>query len=164
MHDLAEAPASRAAIEHSIRDLLHRYARTVDEQRFHDWLDLFTEDGSYSLMTYENSRDQCLLLFKDDGQEALKERVAYLMGYWQSSRGKTLHTITNIECQPVSETEVRSRSYLVVYRTAEEGVPQLYTCGESQDTLVHQGDGWRFRERRVTVDNGILPPNFTELL
>ena len=154
----------RGVIDQAVRDLLYHYARTVDEQRFHDWLDLFTEDGSYSVMTYENRRDQCLYLLKDDGLEARKERVAYLMGYWQNARGKTLHTIANIVCHPLAEDEVRSRSYLVVYRTGEDGVPQLYACGESEDTLVKQGERWLFRERRVTVDNELLPPNFTELL
>jgi 3-phenylpropionate/cinnamic acid dioxygenase small subunit len=147
-----------------IEDLLYKYARLVDEQRYHDWIDLFTEDGSYSAITVENLNQQGLFLFKDDGKEALKERVAYLMGYWQVPRSQTLHLVSNLEVNHLEENEVECRSCYHIYRIGEDGVPQFYSCGVYEDLLVKLNGSWRFRRRKVIVYNNTLPPNFTELL
>jgi 3-phenylpropionate/cinnamic acid dioxygenase small subunit len=156
--------APTPAVEAEIRSALHHYARTIDQKRYYDWLNLFTDDGSYAVITYENLQDQGLYLYKDDGRAALEERVVYLVGYWKVARGKTLHTVSNIEVTPVSADEAKCTSYFVVYYTGDEGVTELYSCGECHDTLVKRDGRWLFREHKVVVDNGILPPNFTELL
>lgn len=147
-----------------IEKLLRTYARLLDERRFAEWVDVFTEDGAYLAVTHENLQDQGLLLFKDDGREALKERAAFVMGYYQSERCKTLHVVSNIEVGAASDNEATCSSYFVVYRTAADGLPRLYSCGEYRDRLVRKNGRWLFRERLVVVDNGTLPENFTELL
>ena len=151
-------------LKSEIEKALFNYARTLDEQRFHDWIELFTEDGTYSVMTYDNQQDQGLYLLQDEGREALKERAAYALGFWQAPRGKMLHAISNIDAEVVSAGEVSVRSYLIVYRTEREADSQFHTCGSADDVLVNQDGRWLFKRRAVVVDNGILPPNFTELL
>src|SRR5262249_35581576 len=71
--------APTPAVEAEIRSALHHYARTIDQKRYYDWLNLFTDDGSYAVITYENLQDQGLYLYKDDGRAALEERVVYLV-------------------------------------------------------------------------------------
>jgi ethylbenzene dioxygenase beta subunit len=159
------APATDVtAIEREIEKALYRYARTLDEQRYHDWLDLFTDDAVYSVMNYENQQDQGLYLIKDGGKEALKERAAYALGFWQAPRGKTLHTVSNIEVTEATSDEARVRSCLVVFRTDADGETQLHCCGSAEDVLVRDGGRWLFKQRAVVVDNGVLPPAFTEIL
>jgi len=155
----SEAAEKRIQIE----DLLVRYARLLDERRFPEWIELFTDDASYSAITRENLQDKGLLLFKDDGREALKERAAFVMGYYQAARFRTLHTVSNIEIGPSSRDETACSSYFVIYRSPWNGPPELHACGEYRDRLVMIGGGWKFRERLVIVDNGALPQNFTEL-
>ncbi len=150
--------------EDQIRLLLFDCARIIDHQRFLEWLELFTDDGIYSAITYENHQENGLYLFKDDGQESLKERVTFLMGFWQVGRSKTLHTVSNIRITPIGEDEASVNSYFVVYRTADDGVTQFHACGEYEDHLVRQEGRWLFRERKVIVDNGLLPSHFTDLL
>ena len=150
--------------ENQIRNLLYDYAHIVDQQRFYEWLDLFTEDGSYSAITYENLQDQGLYLFKDDGKESLKERVTFLMGFWQVGRGKTLHTVSNIQVASLVGGEATANSYFVIYRTGDDGVTQFHACGEYEDRLTRQDGRWLFRQRKVIVDNGVLPSHFTDLL
>ncbi len=150
-------------IEWEITKLLTFYARTVDDQQYHQWLDLFSEDGIYAVMTHENYLDQGLYLHRED-KEGMKARAAHLLGVWQNPRGKTLHVVSNIDFEEVSEELVVVRSYLTVYRTEKDGETKLHTCGCAVDRLVKEGDRWLFREREVTVDNSLLPYNFTELL
>jgi 3-phenylpropionate/cinnamic acid dioxygenase small subunit len=155
---------SAAEDRSEIEKLFRAYARLLDQRRFAEWTDLFTEDGAYLVVTYENLQDQGLLLFKDDGREALKERAAFALGYYQSERCKTLHVVSNVEVDDASGNETICNSYFVVYRTPADGLPQLYSCGEYRDRLVKKTGRWMFRERLVVVDNETLPENFTELL
>ena len=150
--------------EKEIIALLHRAARLADERHFEEWVGLFSEDGSYSAITHENFHDQGLYLFKDDGIEALKERAIFLMGFWKVPRGKTLHTITNIEVEPRDDDSVTARSYFTLFRTGDMEHSELHACGEYQDEFVHDNGQWLFKQRRVIVDSNVLPPKFTELL
>src|SRR5258708_2787290 len=117
---------SRSPVEDrgQIEKLLRTYARLLDERRFAEWTDLFTEDGAYLVVTYENLQDQGLLLFKDDGREALKERAAFVMGYYQFERCKTLHIVSNVEIGDPSGNETVCNSYFIVCRTPSDGLPR----------------------------------------
>ena len=157
-------PGGNDNCEAQIRDLMFECARLVDHQQFRDWLDLFTEDGSYSAITYENNQENGLYLFKDDGKESLKERATFLMGFWQVGRGKTLHTLSNISITPLEEDEATANSYFVIYRTGDDGVTRFHACGEYEDNLVRQEGRWLFRKRKAIVDNGVLPSHFTDLI
>ena len=161
----SNGPASNGKIqdEDQIKNLLYDYARIVDQQRFYEWLDLFTDDGTYSAITYENFQEQGLYLFKDDGKEAMKERVTFLMGFWQVGRGKTLHAVSNIQAS-IHDDEATANSYFVIYRTGDDGVTQFHACGEYEDQLVRRDERWLFQQRKVIVDNGVLPSHFTDLL
>lgn len=147
-----------------IEKLFRTYCRLLDQGRFAEWVDLFTADGVYLVITHENLQDQGMLLLKDDGRDALKERAAFLMGYYQSERCKTLHTCCNVELGAISGNEATCNSYFVVYRTASDGFPQLHSCGEYRDRLFRENGRWVFRERLVVIDNETLPENFTDLL
>ena len=151
-------------VEAAIRSLIYRSARIADEQRYKEWLELFTPDAVYAAMTYENLQDQGLYLFKDDGLEAIKERAAFLLGFWRVARNKTLHTVSNIEITEVTEKAVTARSYFVIYRSGDMQPSTLHACGEYRDDFINQNDQWYFKERIVIVDSSVLPAEFTELL
>ncbi len=169
-----EAPAKRATrarpsdaelwIEREIRSLILDVARLSDEQRYRDWSDLFVDNAVYAAITYENLNDKGLYLFCDEGIHSIRERSAYLEGVWQVPRGKTLHTVSNIEVTDISHDTAKARSYFVIYRTGDMEHSKLHACGEYRDSFVRQDDHWLFGERLVIVDTNLLPPEFTELL
>jgi 3-phenylpropionate/cinnamic acid dioxygenase small subunit len=156
---------SDLAKERSIVSLIHRAARLSDEQRYLDWMELFTSDGEYSAITNENLAYKGLRLFRDVGKSALHERVAFLMGLLQVPRGKTLHLVSNIE---VSDGEAantaRAMSHFIVTRTADMEHSVLHAAGRYLDRFERKDDAWLFKERLVVVDSNLLPPEFTELL
>jgi 3-phenylpropionate/cinnamic acid dioxygenase small subunit len=153
--------------ERAIIALIFRAARLSDDQKFLDWMGLFAEDGVYSAITHENAMSSGLYLFKDVGRRALHVRAAFLMGLWQSPRGKTTHLVSNIEVRS-GEGEGRDAatavSNFIMTRTAEMEHSKLHASGTYHDRFERQGDGWLFKERHVVVDTNVLPPEFTELL
>jgi len=151
-------------VVNDVTQFLYGYARTVDQQRLTDWVDLFVDGGSYSATTWENARGSGLLLYVDRGREALKERAAYLSGYWRMRRRKTLHTIANVSVQFQEAGALAVSSYFVLYRTDHEGESKLHACGQYDDRVVRTPDGLRFVSHHVILDAETLPADLTDLL
>jgi 3-phenylpropionate/cinnamic acid dioxygenase small subunit len=161
----ASSAAADPATEREILALIRRAARLADEQRFLEWMDLFTDEARYGAITYENWNSTGLHLFKDNGKRSLHERVSFLMGLWQVPRAKTLHLVTNteIELDPSGSAASASSNFLMT-RTADMEHAKLHACGRYLDRFERRGGSWMFSERIVVVDSNLLPAEFTELL
>jgi len=161
------APASLSTLieERALTALIHRAARLADERLYLDWMALFTEDGGYSAITFENAAYSGLYLFKDVGRRALHMRAAFLMGLWQAPRGKTLHLVSNIEISlGVGGESATAVSNFLITRTPDMEHSKLHACGVYYDRFQKQDGAWLFADRKVVVDTNVLPPEFTELL
>ena len=157
--------AVEAAAERAITALINRSARLADDQKFMEWIELFTEDGVYSGITLENRNEAGLYLFKDVGRRALHMRAAWLMGLWQAPRGKTVHLVSNIEVTLDDDgAGADCVSNYIVTRTADMAHSKLHACGRYYDRFVKVGGDWLFASREVVVDSNLLPAEFTELL
>jgi len=155
-------PIAAWTVEKGVVSLIHRTARLSDEKRYLEWRALFTEDGEYSVITHENYTYKGLRLFRDVGQSALHERVAFLMGVLQTPRGKTVHLVSNIEVT-IGDT-VSARSNFLVTRTSELEHTVLHAAGIYLDEFERRDGTWLFKSRLVIVDSNLLPAAFTELL
>lgn len=153
------------AAEREITALIFRAARLVDEKKYLEWLDLFTDDGQYGAATHENFTTGGLHLFKDKSKQAIHERVSFLMGLWQVPRGKTVHLVTNIELETAADGRTATaRSNFLVTRTADLEHTKLHASGHYRDKFARRDGTWYFAERLAIVDSNLLPAEFTEVL
>ena len=155
-----DAETERAAVA-----LIYKAARLIDDRKYMEWLELFTEDGEYSAITYENLNHKGLRLYRDAGKPMIYERVAYLMGVWQVPRGKTIHLVSNTEVSAGEhENTAQAVSNFIMTRTADLEHTVLHAAGRYVDRLERQGGAWLFKDRLVIVDSNLLPGEFTEPL
>jgi 3-phenylpropionate/cinnamic acid dioxygenase small subunit len=161
------APGARVDIE-TERDalaLIHKSARLMDDRQYLEWMELFAEDGEYSAITWENLNQLGLRLYRDVGKASIYERVAFLMGLWQTPRGKTIHFVSNTEVSAGQTPDlVKAVSNFMITRTAEFEHTELHAAGRYIDILERQDGVWRFKQRLSIVDSNLLPGEFTELL
>src|SRR5215469_8243874 len=151
--------------ERAVVALIYRAARLTDDRKYMEWMELFTDDGEYSAITYENLVYKGLRLFRDVGRNALYERVAFLMGVWQVPRGKTVHLVSNTEVTAGEhEDTVQAISNFIMTRTADLEHTELHAAGRYVDRVERRDGVWLFKDRLVIVDSNLLPPEFTELL
>src|ERR1700686_4706103 len=125
-----------------VEQFLYREARLLDARRFHDWLELFTDDVRYWMTGRSNrypksskaitildpdryveddlSRDDELALL-DETKETLVARVARLdtgMAWAEDPPSRTRHLITNIEIEPgEADSELKVYCNFIVYRS-----------------------------------------------
>lgn len=163
-----------------IEQFLYREARLLDERRFEDWLELFTDDVRYSMSgranRYPRSSKAIAILdparhrdgdtaqageltLLDETKESLKGRVARLstgMAWAEDPPSRTRHLITNIEIEDgEAPGGIRAYSNFLVYRSRGEREEDFYV-GARQDVLRQAAGGWKIAQRRLVLDQNVL--------
>lgn len=119
-----------------IADVLAQYCRALDERRFRDLEDLFTEDA---VCDYGS-------LGRPEGPPAISRLIeAALQGL-----DATQHFIGGTLIEVDGDTAT-ARTYLISQhiRHAAPGDPFYMIAGEYVDTLTRTSQGWRLRTRRL---------------
>jgi len=168
---------------HLIRDVeqfLYREARLLDDRRFRDWLELFTDDVRYWMTSRTNrypknskaiaildpdryveddigADDELAIL--DESKETLTARVNRLdtgMAWAEDPPSRTRHLIMNIEVEPSdNDAEVKVYCNFVVYRSRGETEQDFYVGGR-QDVLRSIAGSWKIASRRLVLDQNVL--------
>jgi len=163
-----------------VEQFFYREARLLDERRFHEWLELFTDDVRYWMAgrrtRYPQSSKAITVLAgtrRDDGdiedelplldetKTTLIGRVARIdtgMAWGEDPPSRTRHIITNIEVEPgATASELTVYSNFLVYRTRAETEQDLYV-GARQDVLRSVDGAWKIAGRKLILDQNVLLP------
>ena len=111
------------------RALLLREVDLLDERRFEEWLELYTEDAYYwvPLRPEQDSYLTELSIFFDDRElmEARIKRLRHPLIHVQTPPARTCHYVVNIQAEPsdkADEISVRSRLLMLEYREGDQRV------------------------------------------
>lgn len=147
-----------AEIRRKIDELQTRYIRLIDDERWEEWPELFTETCLYKIVTRENfSQDLPLSVMECHSRGMLKDRVTGLRTINVYEPHRYLHQISGLEIESVvSDFEgdtVGCRSNYLVVRTMLDGTMSIFSAGIYLDKIVLGRDGARFKERVVVADS-----------
>ena len=140
----------------SIRSFFNIYAELLDAEQFEAWTDLFEpEDCAYRVLSRENQDLGLPLPIMGCYSHCMvRDRVSMLAkGVLTYRRDSLLRQVTNVQCQPLSESMVQARAKLVVYQSSEEGVSRLYMVARYRAVLRPSGENWRIKSMDVVVDS-----------
>ncbi len=163
-----------------VEQFLYREARLLDERRFRDWLDLFTDDIRYWMVARSNRyprsskaiaildpdryREEDIegepeLAILDESRQTLTWRVARLetgMAWAEDPPSRTRHMIANIEVEPGDTlSEIKAYSNFIVYRSRAETEEDFYV-GARRDLLRRDAGGLKIARRKITLDQNVL--------
>jgi len=163
-----------------IEQFLYREARLLDERRFHDWLQLLTDDIHYWMGNRTNrypksskaiaildpdrydeddrtKEDELAIL--DEDKSTLNARVARLdtgMAWAEDPPSRTRHLIANIEVEAgEAASELKVYSNFIVYRSRSETEQDFYV-GARRDVLRRVDGAWRIASRKIVIDQNVL--------
>ena len=162
-----------------VEQFLYREARLLDERRFREWLDLFTDDVRYWMGARSNryprtskaisilspnryveddhTRDDELSIF-DESKETLSGRVARLetgMAWAEDPPSRTRHLIGNLEATALENGQAEARTAFLVYRSHLETDSQLLS-GCREDVLRKVNGAWQVKKRTIVLDANVL--------
>jgi 3-phenylpropionate/cinnamic acid dioxygenase small subunit len=163
-----------------VEQLLYREARMLDERRFHEWLELFTDEVHYWMpmrtsrypksskaiaildpdrYTEEELTREDELAILDETKETLRRRIARLdtgMAWAEDPPSRTRHIIANIEVEPGdAAAELKVFSNFLVYRSRSETEQDFYV-GARQDVLRQVDGAWKIARRKIILDQNVL--------
>lgn len=144
-----------------------REAWLLDERKFGEWLDLFTDDVLYFMPRRKNVRRResdrevtslgDLALIEDD-KRYLQMRVARLesgMAWAEDPPSRTRHLIGNLVVEPRDSGVVQAKTAFLVYRSHLETDQQLF-AGSREDVLRQVDGAWKVARRTIVLDANVL--------
>ena len=157
----------RLLLQREIEELLHHEARLLDEGRFHEWLELFTDDVRYWMPireTLQGSSDGLhpegppTTAIIDDDKAFLTMRVKRLdtgLAHSETPPSRTCHLITNVQITDQVGDEVGVRSNFIIYQGRLERIDYTF-YGYRQDQVRNVDGEWKIARRKIVLCHTVL--------
>ena len=158
---------SKAELWHDLMDFYIREAWMLDERRFREWLDLFTDDVFYfmprrlNVHRHEAERELTpvgdVAIFEDD-KTYLTMRVERLetgMAWGEDPPSRTRHLVGNLVVDPLPDGEVGAKTAFILYRSHQETEENIF-AGYREDLLRPLDDSWRIARRTIVLDSNVI--------
>ena len=155
-------------VRHEVQDFLYREAELLDERRYEEWLDLFTEDAHYFMPMRRNvphdeterefTRAGADVAWFDEGKDTLARRVAQIRTgiHWaEEPLSRICHMVSNVQVLHASDTEVGVKSRFLIYRNRVETETDVLV-GKREDLLRRVNGGFKIARRKIVLDQSVL--------
>ncbi|MHB8219846.1 MAG: aromatic-ring-hydroxylating dioxygenase subunit beta [Acidimicrobiales bacterium] len=154
--------------ERTVERFLYAEAMLLDERRFSEWLELFTDDATYEVPLRLTRESQVPSDLSDrgrifwDSKNTLAIRVQRLQSEFawaEQPPSRTRHMISNLIVGVSPDGQLGARyNVLVFVNRGDDAGHHLYAAGR-RDLLVREGGSLRIRHRWMAVDAANLPGN-----
>lgn len=147
------------ALEDRVRidELYARYAACLDDRRFEEWPDFFTDECTYRVVPRENyDRGFPLATLSFESKGMLRDRVYAITETLFHEPYYTRHLIGGILAEP-DDGGFRARANYLVVRTKSGSLSEVYSAGRYLDRIVDDAGTLRFREKLCIFDSELIP-------
>ena len=158
---------ARMRRQFEVEQFYYDEAALLDERRFNDWIELFTDDTHYWMPIRRtrtaNEVDKEFtapgsMAFFDDGKGALEARVRKLYtGYaWsEDPPSRTRHFITNIRVLEDDGEQLTVEANFHLYRTRLASEEDSW-MGRRRDVLRRADGSFRIADRKIFLEQTVL--------
>lgn len=144
-------------LHHEIDQLNASYAAALDDKRFDDWPQFFTEDGHYKVQARENfDRGLPLALIALESRGMMKDRVFGITQTIYHGPYYMRHIVSPARITSQEGDVVKAEANYAVFRTKPGGVSEVYNVGRYIDEIIKKGDTWKFRRRLCVYDSEMI--------
>ena len=169
----ASPDLARLVVKAEVEEFLYHEAELLDERRYEDWLDLFTDDCHYFMPMRRNvprdeperefTREGADVNWFDEGKDTLTRRVKQILTgvHWaEEPPSRLCHMVTNVQildaapAGPAPE-ELHVKSRFLIYRNRVETETDLLV-GKREDVLRRVDGAWRIARRKIILDQSVL--------
>jgi len=153
-------------LHHEIDAFNAAYAAALDEQRLTDWVEMFTDDAFYAVISRENAdRDLPVGLIYCENKGMIFDRAFALEKTAMFAPRYLRHVIGNLQvfgAEPNGDIRARA-NYVVVQVLFDRPEAKLHQVGVYYDKFRRVGDVLKLAERRcvydsLLVDNALCIP------
>ena len=140
-----------------IEDLYARYAACLDDRRFDEWPDFFTDDCTYRILPRENyDRGLPLATLSFESKGMLRDRVYAVTETLFHEPYYTRHLVSGFVVAVRDDGYHVQANYLVI-RTKAGALSEVYSAGRYIDHVIDSGNAFRFHEKLCVFDSELIP-------
>jgi len=141
-----------------IEDLYAAYAAVLDDGRFDEWPDFFTDVCTYKVVPRENyDRGLPLATLSFESKGMLRDRVygatqtLFHEPYYQR------HLVSGFSMRIVADDTFAIRANYLVVHTKAGALSELYSAGRYADVVVREDGRLLFKEKVCIFDSELIP-------
>jgi anthranilate 1,2-dioxygenase small subunit len=147
-----------SSVREAAGDLMNDYCELIDSDRLEEWLDLFTEDASYTVIPRENVEQNLpAAIILCPNKNVLRDRISSLRNANEFNLHYDRHLVSSIRVRPHAENVWLVEANYAVFQTTLEGQSKLFSVGRYRDMIRLEGGTLRFCEKYVVVDTFSIP-------
>ena len=130
--------------------LVHASARYLDDRDFQAYLELYREEGSYTIVTKAPELPEPMVWMQRSRAE-LSERIdAMSEQEWEIAEVEQTR-IVSVDLVEVNGEAANTSSSFALYHTGEEGITSCYAVGRYDDCWEKDTETWKLLSRRVVL-------------
>ena len=162
------AHLSRLLLKAEIEDFLYHEVDLLDERRYDEWLDLFTDDARYWMPMRRNvphdererefTRAGLDVNWFDEGKDTLTRRVRQIQTgvHWaEEPPSRLCHMLSNVQIVAATVSEVTVKCRFLIYRNRVETETD-FLVGKREDVLRRVDGSWKIAHRKIVLDQSVL--------
>ncbi|HWP58974.1 MAG TPA: aromatic-ring-hydroxylating dioxygenase subunit beta [Candidatus Acidoferrales bacterium] len=138
--------------------LLHAYTLTLDDGRYEEWPDFFTEDALYKVIARENfDRGLPLATMFCDGKGMMRDRVVAIREASIYAPAYLRHLVSSVRIAGQENESYRVESNYAVLSTRHNEETKVFNAGKYLDRIVFVNGAAKFKEKVVVYDTLQIP-------
>jgi 3-phenylpropionate/cinnamic acid dioxygenase small subunit len=165
---------ARLLLKEDIEQFIYREVELLDERRYEEWLDLFTDDTRYWMPMRRNvspdererefTREGADVNWFDEGKDTLTRRVRQILTgvHWaEEPPSRICHMISNVQvlgavpATTASSSEIEVKCRFLVYRNRVQTETD-FLVGKREDVLRRVDGRWKIARRKIVLDQNVL--------
>ena len=147
-----------ATTRFAVQDLYADYVRCVDDTKYEEWPDFFTDECMYRIVSRENFdaglQTSTLAL---ESKAMLRDRVYGMNDTMYHAPYLQRHVVGMPKIHSADDREIRAEANYVVLRTKLDSFSEVFNTGRYIDTIVKQDGRLRFKSRICVFDSELVP-------
>jgi 3-phenylpropionate/cinnamic acid dioxygenase small subunit len=133
-----------------LSSLVHRAGRYLDDHDFDNYLSLYSDEGTYSIITKAPELPDPMIWMQQTKTE-LAERIQAMTEHeWEIALIEQTRIIS-VDIIERKDAAAAVSSSFVLYHTAPGGVTSCYAVGRYEDSWLMSAEGWLLTQREVVL-------------
>ncbi|RMG53174.1 MAG: 3-phenylpropionate/cinnamic acid dioxygenase subunit beta [Acidobacteria bacterium] len=153
-------------VQREVEQFLYKEAWLLDERKFEEWVELFTDDATYRVPVREiqsewgkDVREAGEMAYLEEDKNSLKQRVLRLrtgLAWAEEPPSRTRHFVGNVCLLRQEGDEVEVHSNVLIFQ-ARGYRGESFFVGKREDRLRRVDGRWKIASRKVILDHVVMP-------
>jgi 3-phenylpropionate/cinnamic acid dioxygenase small subunit len=148
---------SRRDLRLELEELYAEYVACLDEERFEEWPEFFTDDVLYRIIPRENfAHGWPIATLHCESKGYLKDRVVAIRQTSVYAPRYIRRLVSNIRILGWQDGWLEVRANYAAFETLRDDLTRVFSVGRCHDKLVDVGGSLKFKEKLVIFDSELI--------